>query len=246
MEPIWNFVTLKWIFNSDSAKLYEEANELGVAESSGFFDQFFSSGFFRILNSRPSSKKDSVEELVNPSEDRGVLEFLFDLFFGRNDKEGIFELLFTTAFGWLLLAGMCAAAVYFYFKMKGNFLTEREKVIYDIAHVKEEKKVASDKAVRWQAILDKVNSDSDTSWKIAIMDADILLDEVLQEQGYTGAGVGERLKQVGPEFKDSVQYAWEGHKVRNQVAHDAQYVLSQRDARQAISMYERFFSAFYS
>ena len=244
-EPIWNIITLKWIFNSQSAKLYEEANQLGVAESSGFFDKFFGSGFFRIFNSRPSTRKDSVEELVNPSEDRGFFESVFDLFFGRSDKEGIFELLFTTAFGWLVLLGLLAAGIYFFLKTKSSFLSEKEKIIYDIAHTKEEKKVADNKATRWQSILDKVNSDLEPNWKIAVMDADILLDEVLQEQGYVGSGVGERLKQVGPEFKDSISYAWEAHKVRNQVAHDAQFALSQREARKTISMYERFFSAFY-
>jgi len=245
MEPVWNFITLKWIFNSESAKLYEEANKLGVAESSGFFDQFFGSSLFRILNSKPSSKKDSIEEYLNPTEDRGFFETLIDIIFGRNDKEGILELLFTTIFGWFFLLAIASILVYLYFKTKKKFLSEKEKIIYDIAHVKEEKEVANDKAARWQKILNNVNSDQENSWKIALMDADILLEDVLTEQGFDGKGVADKLKQVGPEFKDSIGYAWEGHKVRNNVAHQADYVLSEREARQAISMYERFFSAFY-
>lgn len=245
MEPIWNFITLKWIFNSESARLYEEANKLGVSESAGFFDRLFGSSLFRIFNSAPSSKKDSVEELLNPSEDRGFWETFFDVIFGRNDKEGVLELLFTTIFGWFVLLALISALVYYFFKTKKKFLSEKEKIIYDIAHVKEETQAANDKAARWQKILDNVNSEQENNWKIAIMDADILLDEVLTEQGISGSGVAEKLKQVGPEFKDSVQYAWEGHKVRNRVAHEVSYVLSAREAKQAISMYERFFTALY-
>ncbi len=246
MEPIWNFITLKWIFNSESAKLYEEANKLGIAESSGFFDRFFGSSLFRIFNSAPSAKKDSVEELLLPTQERGVGRIILDTIFGRNDKEGVLELIFTTIFGWFLLLLFISMFVYFYFKAKRNFLSEKEKIIYDIAHVQEETQVANDKATRWQNILDNVNSGQENDWKIAIMDAEILLEEVLDEQGYEGTSVAERLKQVGPEFKDSVGYAWEAHKVRNKVAHQAEYVLSEREARQTISMYERFFSSFYS
>ncbi len=245
IEPIWNFITLKWVFNSDSAKLYEEANKLGVTESAGFFDRFFGSGIFRVFNSAPSNKKDSVEELLNPSEERGIFETIIDVLFGRNDKEGVLELLFTTVFGWFFLVGLMAFLIYMYFKFKKKFLSQKEKIIYDIAHVKEETNVANDKAARWQKILDNVNSDQENNWKIALMDADILLEEVLAEKGYNGSGVGERLKQVGPEYKDSVGYAWEGHKVRNNVAHQADYELGPREAKQAISMYERFFTSLY-
>lgn len=245
IEPIWNLITFKWIFNSESAKLYNEANQLGIAESSGFFDRWFGSGFFRVFNSTPSSRPNSVEELVNPSDKRGWGEILIDTIFGRNDKEGILELLFTTFFGWFLILAILSAIIYYYFNMKKKFLSEKEKIIYDIAHTKEEKPITNDKATRWQKILDAVNSDQENNWKIALMDADILLEEVLTEQGYGGSGVGEKLKQVSPEQKEYVQYAWEGHKVRNSIAHQADYVLSQREARQAISMYERFFSSLY-
>jgi len=244
-QPLWHVISLQWIFNSKSAQLLEQTNQLGVAVQSSFFDKYFSSGLFRIFSSRPSVNNNSVEELLNPTDGRGTLEFILDIFFGRNDKESVIDLLFSTAFGWIVIIAIVSFLVHLFFKQKMNFLSEKEKIIYDIAHVSEEKKVSNDKASRWQEILDKVNSTEETSWKIAIMDAEILLEEVLIEQGYNGAGVAERLKQVGPEFKDVIQYAWEGHKVRNSVAHDAAFRLSQKEARRAVSVYERFFSAFY-
>lgn len=55
--------------------------------------------------------------------------------------------------------------------------------------------------------------------KNALMEADKLLDYVMQAQGFTGDNMGERLKRHGDKFSD-LNGVWAAHKLRNQVAHD--------------------------
>ncbi len=238
-DPIWYIISFRWIWDSAAARAFRG----GDGFTSG--DGFFGDGLFRIFNSRPSLRRDSVEELLNPTEDRSNWEYFTDILFGRTDHESILSVLFGSLFGWILIFAILSFLAWWFVNNKLKFLSEKEKIIYDLAYSQEEKRVANDKATRWQKILDQVNSEEENNWKIAVMDADILLDEVLTEQGYIGTGVGERLKDAERAGFTTLQHAWEGHKVRNKIAHDPTFVITQKDARMAISMFERFFNEIY-
>lgn len=102
-----------------------------------------------------------------------------------------------------------------------------------------------DENVRWKQVLAHVESDNPNDWRLAIIEADIMLDELLDSLGYIGQSVGDRLKGARPEIFRSVQDAWDAHKVRNEIAHrGSDFVLTQRAARTAISQYERVFTEF--
>lgn len=252
LDPIWGFITFRWVRESGSAKLYENQGDLGIPQDAGFFDSFFSSGLFRIFNSRPSNTPNSVEELINPSADRGVFESLMNILFGRSDKESVIELLFTTPFGLLAIAALLSFLAYMFAKQRMGFLSKKENIMYDIAHASDlhvsstqTNQSSNNKADRWRAITKKLESESEDMWKIAIMDADILLGEVLDEQGFDGSTIAEKLQSAATLHKDIIQYVWDAHKVRNAVAHEAAMALTNREAQLAISNYERFFQALY-
>ncbi|MEK7228155.1 MAG: hypothetical protein AAB681_02260 [Patescibacteria group bacterium] len=91
----------------------------------------------------------------------------------------------------------------------------------------------------WNSIRSKLLSDTPSDWRLAIIEADIYLDRVLDQKGYYGDTLGDKLKQVSPERLPSVQIAWEAHKVRNRIAHDgAGFVLTMPEARRVLSYYE--------
>jgi hypothetical protein len=64
----------------------------------------------------------------------------------------------------------------------------------------------------------------------------------LVEQGFTGTSLGERLKSA--KF-DTLQNAWEAHKIRNTIAHDSSFDLTKREAKRAIQNYSLVFNEFY-
>ncbi|MDD5152730.1 MAG: hypothetical protein PHS95_01880 [Candidatus Pacebacteria bacterium] len=98
------------------------------------------------------------------------------------------------------------------------------------------------KSAQWQSIFEKASGTNPAEWKLAILEADSVLDELLEERGCPGDSVGERLKSINPSDLLSYDDAWEAHKVRNQIAHEgASAELSQRIARDTIARYEKVF-----
>lgn len=95
---------------------------------------------------------------------------------------------------------------------------------------------------RVQDMLDHIASGSPSDWKLAIIEADIILDELLKGAGYNGSSLGERLKSITHNQLQSLDDAWEAHKVRNQVAHGgADFILTKRLAEETIKQYRRVF-----
>ena len=95
---------------------------------------------------------------------------------------------------------------------------------------------------RWEHIESLAKGASASEWREAIIEADIMLDDVLARHGYVGDGVGEKLKAAEPENFGTLQDAWEAHKVRNQIAHEgSSFNLSESISRRTIGRYESVF-----
>ena len=98
---------------------------------------------------------------------------------------------------------------------------------------------------RWKNVVDYVESENPGNWRLAIIEADIMLDELLFSLRLPGNTIGEKLKAVEPSDFLSLNEAWEAHKARNMIAHEGQnYLLNQREARRIISLYEMVFREF--
>mgnify|MGYP003393491785 CR=1 FL=1 len=100
----------------------------------------------------------------------------------------------------------------------------------------------SAQSTRWQRVVDLSNSPNSSDWRSAIIDADIILDELLTSQGYVGDGVGEKLKGVDKSDMLTLDQAWDAHKVRNQIAHGGEsFQLNERETKRVISLFESVF-----
>lgn len=66
-----------------------------------------------------------------------------------------------------------------------------------------------------------LNSESEIELKHAVMEADKLVDYVLKMKNYHGETFADRLRSAEADIDQSTyQSIWNGHKVRNQLAHD--------------------------
>lgn len=98
---------------------------------------------------------------------------------------------------------------------------------------------------RLDDVIEHSSSDNPNDWRLAIIEADIILDELLKERGFAGATLGERLKSISPQQLSSIQDAWEAHKVRNKIAHSGtDFVLTKRMAQETIGRYRLVFNEF--
>ncbi len=101
------------------------------------------------------------------------------------------------------------------------------------------------KNTKWEAIQRRVTENNPESWRVAIIEADIMLDETLRNTGYVGQSIGEMLKSANPNSFTTVQDAWEAHKVRNTIAHvGSDFVLTQKVAQETITQFGRVFREF--
>lgn len=98
---------------------------------------------------------------------------------------------------------------------------------------------------RWQSVQTHLSSNNPNDWKLAIIEADVLLERMLEKAGYAGNTVGERLKSASARSFATLDDAWTAHRVRNQIAHGgADFILTQKIAKETLVLYERVFKEF--
>ncbi len=112
--------------------------------------------------------------------------------------------------------------------------TEYEK------HLREE--VGGSKNERWSKTLTYLFSQHASDWKLAIIEADSMLESLMEQLGFRGETLGDRLKLANQDNFPRLTTAWEVHTVRNRIAHEGlAFELSQHEAKRIIALYEQIF-----
>lgn len=138
------------------------------------------------------------------------------------------------------LVTLAAIGVLVYSTMRLFQIRKEEEPVYATRTFEEEDKRVDHS--RWEYIMQLIESGQETDWRQAIIEADIMLDEVLTQLGYQGDSIGEKLKSVSPSHFATLNNAWEAHKVRNEIAHSgSQFQLSEHIAHRTIANYEAVF-----
>jgi hypothetical protein len=95
---------------------------------------------------------------------------------------------------------------------------------------------------RWHYIQTLIESSNQSDWRVAIIEADSLMEEILKERGIAGNTVSELLEGAKSSGYMRIQDAWDAHIVRNQIAHQgSDFSLSQVEGRRVIKLYQNFF-----
>lgn len=141
---------------------------------------------------------------------------------------------FVTILAILLIAGIIYAWI-----RKKEIDSEEDKRYenYFVTHVPE-----TPRNERWEKVEKLFASLNPSDWRLGIIEADAMLDDLLIQLGYPGETLGERLKNVNKNDFPTLQLAWDAHLVRNRIAHEGMnFHLTEREARQAKVNYETVF-----
>ena len=76
--------------------------------------------------------------------------------------------------------------------------------------------------------------------KLAIIDADGLVDDVLKQMGLPGEHFADRLARLTPEELKTFDKVWTAHRVRNDLVHTPGFALGLDEARRVMKSYEAF------
>lgn len=157
--------------------------------------------------------------------------FLIDL-----AEKGVFLIIFLAVFTLSV-----SVSLYIFFSYKLSFVLAKEQANFKLKQIEPDQIFEN---IRWDSILQSMTSDHPNDWRIAILEADIILNEILTKSGYTGDTVADKLKQVEISDFQTLENAWEAHKVRNKIVHDKDFLLSKREAKRIMSLYQSVFEEF--
>lgn len=152
----------------------------------------------------------------------------------------------STIISLLLLTGIAYSFIRLYQIRRAEVLRLRGSGVFGGGSmVSSEKTKEKEGTAKWAVVQRHAQSQSESDWRLAVLEADILLDELVRSRGWQGDNLGERLKGIDRADFQTLDKAWEAHKVRNTIAHEGtNYVLTEREAKRIISLFEEVFNEF--
>ncbi len=155
--------------------------------------------------------------------DQQTIVYLYELFKTIFTAANVFLLVF---FVFLVIKSV---------KYRPNFkIAEEEKkeIVYTLGNV-----VIRE---RWQSIVNRSRINSPEAMKLAVIDADNLVDELLKRMGLEGEHMADRLENLTTEDFRSLDRIWDAHRLRNRLVHESGFVVSREEAWKAIEDYASF------
>lgn len=93
--------------------------------------------------------------------------------------------------------------------------------------------------ISWKRVQEHFFKGDENDLKIAVLEADKLLDEAFRGAGIRGSNLGDRLKHVKKNQVSNLDDIWQAHKLRNQIAHEPGFKLRRDLAERALAIYEK-------
>jgi hypothetical protein len=91
---------------------------------------------------------------------------------------------------------------------------------------------------QWHRIKKRTESGAESDYKLAIIDADDYLIQVLDDRGYEGDSFEESIKEAGRLMASLAEEILRAHEVRNLIVYNPDYKLSGAEAKRILGIYE--------
>ncbi len=92
---------------------------------------------------------------------------------------------------------------------------------------------------RWDSIVNKIKTSGPQGYAMAIIEADILLEETMGRLGFLGKNLAERLRSLAPGELPVLNDIWEAHKLRNSIAHEPNFRPSHEETMKSLGAYRK-------
>lgn len=96
----------------------------------------------------------------------------------------------------------------------------------------------------WAEVKKRIATGREAEMKLAIIECDRMLDEVLKAGGYKGETMAERLEKVTGAQLANIEKIWRAHKIRNRIVHEEGFSLKAEEVEEMINEYRKAFQEF--
>ncbi len=93
----------------------------------------------------------------------------------------------------------------------------------------------------WKEVSSQAQDEKEAERKLAVIEADDMLNSVLEQMGYEGESLVEKLNGLNEEIIPNLEEVKKAHKVRRDIIYDQSRGLSKEEAVNLISVYEKVF-----
>ena len=95
----------------------------------------------------------------------------------------------------------------------------------------------------WNKITKRLSTGLESESKMAIVEADDLLDASLRRMGFAGQTLEEKLSKLTSATVGNLDDVYAAHKIRNNIVHNPDYRLSQDEAKVTMDAYQKAFNS---
>lgn len=140
----------------------------------------------------------------------------------------VFEVIFI-----FFLVLFMAGIVYVIYQLR--VFRPRYKLVYDSGNLPQQRVAQK----RWAEIMARFQMGTESDWRLSVIEADSLADDVFKRIGFQGENLGERIASISSQELNSLADLREAHQMRNRLVHTPGYKLSQEDAQRALRRYQK-------
>ena len=92
--------------------------------------------------------------------------------------------------------------------------------------------------MKWAKIQQRLETASEAEYKLAVIEVDGMLSDILLRMGFKGETLGDRLGEITSAIIPNLQDLIEAHQVRNNVVRDPDYSLTLQEAQKTLERYQ--------
>ena len=90
---------------------------------------------------------------------------------------------------------------------------------------------------QWKAIMQRLETNNQQEYKLSILEADHILDEILTKLGIGGVSVDERIQKIPPSMLPETEDLQATHQIRNAIVANPDYQISEQEAEKILETY---------
>jgi hypothetical protein len=127
-----------------------------------------------------------------------------------------------------------------YYALNTSYL--RHLFIYDLDDASSQKDYGRSKiSKRWEKIKKRLKKDNESEYKLALIEADKMLDDILKRMGYGEESLNEKLERLSLSDVSNLEELLKANEICQNVVHDPDYRLNKEKAEEIISIFEKSF-----